>query len=71
MILALQHQEYTWRYIGGLKKDSELSINEIKESLEWLISNGYAKQTLGKHGTVWNLTEQGRYLSAVIDFENV
>ncbi len=68
VIKALQHPVYTWRYLGGIKKDTGLSEHEVTKSLRWLAANGYAKQTLGKHGTVWNLTEEGRYLSAVIDF---
>jgi len=71
VIDALQHPEYTWRYMGGLKKETKLSTSEIKKSLSWLKENGYAKQSLGKHGTIWNLTDDGRYLSAVIDFENI
>jgi len=68
VINALQHPEYTWRYMAGIKKDSNLKTEEVKKSLKWLLENGYAKQTQGKYGTVWNLTEEGRYLSAVIDF---
>lgn len=71
VIDALQHHRYTWRYLGGIRKDTMLNTSEIKSSLNWLIQNGYVKQTLGKHGTMWNLTEEGRYLSAVIDFEDV
>lgn len=71
VINTLQHHEYTWRYLGGIKNDSKLTSDEIKKSLGWLIENGYAKQSLGKHGTIWNLTKDGRYLSAVIDFEHV
>lgn len=70
VIVALQHPEYTWRYIGGLKKDTELSVNEIEKSIEWLKDHGYVKQSLGNHGSIWNLTQDGRYLSAVIDFSD-
>lgn len=71
VINALRHHEYTWRYIGGIKQDTGLSTAEINKSIKWLIENGYTKQSLGKHGTIWNLTQDGRYLSAVIDFEHV
>lgn len=67
---ALRHPEYTWRYMAGINHDTKLSTNEVQKSLTWLVENGYAKQTQGKHGTVWNLTEDGRYLSAVIDFSS-
>jgi hypothetical protein len=65
---ALRRPEYTWRYMAGIKHDTKLSTDEVQKSLSWLVNSGYAKQTQGKHGTVWNLTEDGRYLSAVIDF---
>ena len=68
VINALQHPEYTWRYMAGIKKDAKLKTEEVMKSLKWLLENGYVKQTQGKHGTVWNLTEEGRHLSAVIDF---
>lgn len=68
VVSALQHPEYTWRYIAGIKKDTELQTEEVMKSLKWLMANGYVNQSQGKHGTVWNLTEEGRHLSAVIDF---
>ncbi len=68
IVSALQHPEYTWRYIGGLKQDTKLRTGEIERSIKWLKEHGYVKQSLGKHGTIWNLTQDGRYLSAVIDF---
>lgn len=68
VIRALQHPEYTWRYLGGIKKDTKLSSDEIKNSLSWLVDHGYVKKSLGPHGAVWNLTKEGRYLSAMIDF---
>lgn len=71
VINALQHPEYTWRYIGGIMKDTKLSSSDVKSSINWLVSNGYVKQLLGSHGTIWNLTEDGRYLSAVINLKNV
>lgn len=68
VINALQHHKYTWRYIAGIKRDTSLDTQTIEKSLSWLRDNGYAQKTQGKHGSVWNLTEQGRHLSAVIDF---
>lgn len=71
VIEALHHPEYTWRYLEGLKQDTKLNASEIKSSLRWLIDHGYARQSFGKYGTIWNLTEHGRYLNAVIGFEDV
>ena len=71
VINALQHPEYTWRYIGGIKQDTKLSEGEIKGRLKWLKENGLARQSVGKHGTIWTLTEEGRYLDVIRDFEEV
>lgn len=68
VVSALHHPKYTWRYLGGIKKDTGLSSEEVRRALDWLVENGYAQRTLGSKGTVWNLTDEGRYLSAVIDF---
>lgn len=69
VIVALRHHDYTWRYMRGVKKDTMLSETEILKSLGWLIDNDYTKKSHGKHGTIWSLTETGRYVAAVIDFE--
>lgn len=71
VIDALQHHNYTWRYLGGIKTDTKLTETEINTSIKWLIENAYVKQSIGKHGIIWNLTNEGRHLSAVIDFENL
>ena len=71
VIDALQHPEYTWRYLGGITKDTGLTVEEVKKSIDWLTENGYVRKSLGKHGAIWNLTEGGRYLSAVIAFKDV
>ncbi|MBV2135334.1 MAG: hypothetical protein KUF79_00840 [Candidatus Thiodiazotropha sp. (ex Ctena orbiculata)] len=71
VISALLHPEYTWRYLNGIKKETGLSSEDIRASIDWLITNGYARQSLGKSGQIWSLTEDGRYLFAVIAFEDV
>lgn len=71
VINALQHHKYTWRYLGGIKADTKLTTAEIDTSIKWLIENGYVKQSIGSHGIIWNLTEDGRHLSAMIDFEGI
>lgn len=68
---ALNHPSYTWRYMAGLIEDTNLKKSEIEKALSWLIENGYARKSLGKNGSIWSLTNQGRYLSAVVDFQDV
>lgn len=71
VINALQNREYTWRYIEGIQRDTGLSAWEINEALDWLTLRGYARKSRGKHGDIWSLTEQGRYLSRAITHERV
>lgn len=71
VINALRHHQYTWRYSGGIRKDTNLDAQQVNDSLKWLQDNGYVSQSLGKHGTIWNLTDDGRYLHTVIAFEKV
>ena len=68
VINALHHPQYTWRYLGGIKKDTALQTDEVMKSLTWLVKNGFAKSSNGKSGTIWNLTKEGRHLSAVLAF---
>lgn len=68
---ALHHHSYTWRYMAGLMEDTGLEKEKLRKALNWLIQNGYARQSLGKHGHIWSLTSKGRYLSAVVDFQDV
>jgi len=68
---ALNRAEYTWRYFGGVKKDSKLSSREVSRALDWLVEHGYARRSQGKHGTIWSLTEEGRHLEVIRDFEDI
>lgn len=68
---ALNRAEYTWRYFGGIKKDSKLSAPEVSRALAWLVEHGYARRSQGKHGTIWSLTEEGRHVEVIRDFDDV
>lgn len=68
---ALQHPEYTWRYLGGIKQDTKLESNKVSQTLKWLVENGYARRSQGKHGPIWSLTEEGRHLNTISDFEDL
>ncbi|MBE9535734.1 MAG: hypothetical protein IMF07_01000 [Proteobacteria bacterium] len=68
---ALEHPEYTWRYFSGIKKDSKLLEEKVFEVLHWLVENGFARRSHGKHGPIWTLTEEGRHLNIVCDFEDL
>jgi hypothetical protein len=66
---ALQHPEFTWRYLSGVVKDSKLPKDQVAKSLQWLVENGFARRSYGKHGSIWSLTEEGRHRNVIDDFE--
>lgn len=68
IINALQHPNYTWRSITGLMKDTGFKRSELSKEMGWVVTNGYAKHDLGKPGSIWTLTNEGRQLSAQLDF---
>jgi hypothetical protein len=60
VINALNNTKYTWRYSGGIIKDSGLSKSEVTETLDWLLKNHLGKFTEGEHGRLWALSAKGR-----------
>lgn len=68
---ALHRPEYTWRYLGGIKQDTGLESNKVTQALKWLVKNSYARRSQGKHGPIWSLTEEGRHLNTISDFEDL
>ncbi len=68
---ALQHPEFTWRYLGGIKKDAGLKSSTVTEALKWLVDNSYARRSQGRQGPIWSLTEEGRHLNTISDFEDL
>lgn len=66
VILALKNPKYTWRYVNGLAKESGQSEDDVKRSLAWLAENELGRESKGKKGDIWSLTQKGREV-----FENV
>jgi len=60
LIKALLNPKYTWRYLGGISKESGLSKEESLEILNWLLSNKLGSFTEGEYGRLWSLTSKGR-----------
>jgi hypothetical protein len=60
IVLALKNPKYTWRYIGGISKESGASTDKVLETLEWLVINELARESKGKKGRIWALTSKGR-----------
>lgn len=57
---ALHNPEYTWRYLPGIVEETKLSKSVVSTKLEWLVQQGFARRSVGKHGPIWSLTEEGR-----------
>jgi hypothetical protein len=68
---ALQHPEYTWRYLSGIVKDTKKSKQVVSQKLAWLVDNGFARRSTGRHGQIWSLTEEGRTRNVIDDFEDL
>lgn len=62
VLTALCSDQFTWRYMGGLVKETGLSKNVVAAALDWLVEGGYARKSHGKGGPIWSATEDGRYL---------
>ena len=60
VLAALDHPEYTWRYMSGLVKDTKIPDHRVRRALAWLVSHGYARTSEGKFGRIWNITEEAR-----------
>lgn len=68
---ALQHPEYTWRYLPGIATDTRRPKSVVLKKLAWLVENGFARRSIGKHGPIWSLTEEGRTRNVIDDFEDL
>lgn len=71
VLLALHDPNYTWRYVSGISKSTDLDKKTVKIALKWLSEHGYAKKSIGKSGEIWALTSEGRTLYFRIRFKGV
>ncbi len=69
VIRALFNPTYTWRYVEGISKESDLPMAEASEALNRLLSNSLVSSTKGDHGTLWCLTAIGRNVLRNIETE--
>lgn len=68
---ALEHPEYTWRYLPGIAVDTKKTKQLVARKLMWLVENGFARRSTGKHGPIWSLTEEGRIRNTIDDFKDL
>lgn len=62
IIKAIGSSSYTFRNIEGITKDTNMPLNEVENSLNWLLSNKLAIESPGIGGFVYSLTPKGRNL---------
>ncbi|TKB23291.1 hypothetical protein FCL47_23320 [Desulfopila sp. IMCC35006] len=60
VINALLNPKYTFRYLGGIAKESGIQKKEALSTLNWLLENNFGKFTEGEHGRLWSLTAKGK-----------
>ena len=59
VIKAIGSSTYTFRNIDGIIKDTSLHLNEVENSLNWLLANKLAIESSGIGGHVYSLTPKG------------
>ncbi|MDA3902505.1 MAG: hypothetical protein PF441_03525 [Desulfuromusa sp.] len=60
VIKALNNSKYTWRYFGGLLKESQQPEADVKRMISWLMDHGLATTSQGEHGKLYTLSAKGR-----------
>ena len=68
---AIDSPKYTWRYQSGIMKGSKIGRDVALKKLAWLVEHGFVRRSVGKYGTIWSLTEQGRHMVVIEDFDNL
>ena len=59
---ALGNPKYTWRYMGGLMKETNLSKEEVSKSISWLLENKLITESKIREKRQWALSQDGRDL---------
>lgn len=59
VIKAIGSSAYTFRNISGIIKDTSLKLNEVENSLNWLLANKLAIEYSGVGGNVYSLSSKG------------
>jgi len=59
VIKAIGSSTYTFRNIEGIIRDTNLPLNEVENSLNWLITHKLALESSGIGGNVYSLTPKG------------
>jgi hypothetical protein len=62
VIRALGNPKYTWRYLGGLIAETQLSEKEVLASVNWLQKNRLITESLARDEKLWALSQDGRDL---------
>ncbi len=72
VIKALGNPKYTWRYLGGIAKETNLSKTDILKPIDWLLDNKLVNESKSgiENRTQWALTQEGRELFNILFQEN-
>lgn len=60
VIKAFGNPKYTWRYLGGLIAETQLSEKEVLASVNWLLENMLITESHTNDEKLWALTQDGR-----------
>lgn len=66
VIKALGNPKYTWRFVSGLMKETNLAADEVLKAINWLLENELVTELRIKDKRQWALTQDGRDLLAGI-----
>ena len=68
VLSSLGNPSYTWRFLGGIMKDTSLNKEQALSSLNELIEREFAQRTRNKDGKpIWSLTAKGRQFNTKQD----
>jgi DNA-binding MarR family transcriptional regulator len=66
VIAALGNPKYTWRFLGGLAKETQLSRETVRAALSELEERQLVQRSSSKEGAMWSLTPPGRETLAAL-----
>jgi hypothetical protein len=66
VLAALGNPEYTWRFLGGLAKETGLSRETIRAALSEMEETELVRRSSKKEGAMWSLTLLGRETLTVL-----
>ena len=66
VITALGNPRYTWRSVGGIAEETELSSVTVTRALSDMLQLGAVEKSGKRQGVTWRLTRLGRETLAIL-----